>query len=71
VQKLLLEDLERAEAECETLEGYVERYHDADKRAAVLEEKVQAVTALEIMFGVGVGLGMSRSLLNAPERRLG
>jgi hypothetical protein len=57
VQKLLLEELERADAECEILKGYIQRYHDADKRAAVLEEKLRAQTAFEILFGVGVGLG--------------
>lgn len=57
VQKLLLDDLERAESECEIMQGYIERYHDADKRAAVLEERVRSGTAIEIMFGVGVGLG--------------
>jgi hypothetical protein len=57
VQKLLLEDLERAESECEILQGYIDRYHEADKRAAVLEERLRTQTALEIMFGVGVGLG--------------
>ena len=57
VQKLLLDDLERAESECEIMQGYIERYHDADKRAAVLEERVRSGTAIEIMFGIGVGLG--------------
>lgn len=57
VQKLLLEELERAEAECQIAEGYIERFHEADKRAAVLEEKLRTNSAFEIMFGVGVGLG--------------
>ena len=57
VQKLLLEDLEKAESECETLQGYVERFHDADKRAAVLDERLHKQTAFDILFGVGVGLG--------------
>jgi hypothetical protein len=57
VQKLLLDDLERAETECEILQGYIERYHEADKRSAVFEERIRSVTAIDIMFGVGVGLG--------------
>jgi hypothetical protein len=57
VQKLLLDDLERAESECEILQGYIERYHEADKRSAVFEERIRSVTAIDIMFGVGVGLG--------------
>lgn len=57
IQKMLLDDLERAEAECEILHGYVERYHDADKRAAVLDERLRTKKSLEIFFGVGVGMG--------------
>ena len=57
VQKLLLEELETADARCEILDAFVERFHVADKRAAVLEEKLRTQTAFEILFGVGVGLG--------------
>ena len=57
VQKLLLDDLQRADSECDLLSGYVARFHDADKRAAVLEERLRTQTALEVAFGVGVGLG--------------
>ena len=57
VLKLLLDNLEEAWAEIEKLRSYVTRFHEADKKAAVLTEKVTAVTAIEILFGVGVGLG--------------
>ncbi len=57
VQKLILDELELAEADCEFLESYVERYHDADKRAAILEEKLKTHSSIEIFFGVGVGIG--------------
>lgn len=57
VHRLLLDECDRAQAEIEVLAGYRERYHDADKEAAVLRERVRSVTALEVMFGVGVGLG--------------
>ncbi|MBX3666451.1 MAG: hypothetical protein KF834_12265 [Burkholderiales bacterium] len=57
VQKLLLDELGRADADCEILNGYVTRFHDADKRAAVLDEKLRTQTALEIAFGVGIGVG--------------
>lgn len=50
MQKLLLEDLERAETRCQELV-------DADKEAAVLREKLKADRAMEIMFAVGVGVG--------------
>jgi len=57
VQRLLLEELERADTECEILQGYVQRYYEADKRAAVLEERLRSQTAFEVLFGVGVSLG--------------
>lgn len=57
VQKLLLEQLETADSKCEVLEGYIERFHEADKRAAIFQEKLRGNTALEICFGTGVGLG--------------
>lgn len=57
VQKLLLNGLERAESECEILKAYVTRYHDADKQSAILSERIRSVTTIEIMFGIGVGLG--------------
>ena len=57
VQRMLLEELERAENQCSILQGYVDRFHDADKRAAILTEKLKTQTALEIFFGVGVGVG--------------
>lgn len=57
VQKLLLDELERAEAQCEMLSGYIERYYDAEKRAAVLAEKLRPRSALEIAIAVGIGVG--------------
>jgi hypothetical protein len=57
VQKMVLDELERAETECEQLRAYIERYHEADKRAAILEEKLRPARAAEVAFGVGVGLG--------------
>ena len=57
IQKILLDDLERAEESCEILNAYVERFHEADKRAAVLEEKLRPENAIEIMFAVGLALG--------------
>jgi hypothetical protein len=57
VQKLLLEDLERAEGECEILQGYVERFHDADKRAAIAEEKLKSQTGFEVLYSSSLGLG--------------
>ena len=57
VQKLLLDELEQKEAECEILESYIDRFHVADKRAAVLEEKLKTQNAIEVFFAVGMTLG--------------
>ncbi len=57
VQKMLLEELERAESQCEIAEGFRERFHSADKDAAVLRERLKTVTALEVYFGLGVAIG--------------
>lgn len=55
--QLSIDELEESEAARAELEGYVSRFHDADKRAAILGEQLKTVTALEISFGVGTGLG--------------
>jgi hypothetical protein len=57
VQKLLLSELETSEGECEALRAYIERFHEADKRAAVFEERLKTNTATEIMFAVGLVVG--------------
>ena len=57
VQKLILDELERTETDCDALRGYVERYHEADKRAAILESRLVTQTALEILFAVGIAAG--------------
>ncbi len=57
VQKLIIEDLDRAELECEGLQGYVERYHAADKRAAVLEEQVRSKRAFDILHSLCLTIG--------------
>lgn len=49
--------IEDADMDCHRLEPYVAQFHEADKRAAVLAEKLKTNNAVEIFFGVGVGLG--------------
>lgn len=56
-RKLLLDALERADADAERFETYVERYHEAAKRAAVLEERLRTNTSLEVFFGTMTTLG--------------
>ena len=53
--------LQQARSDADQAEGYVERFHDADKRAAVLDEKLTASSkmskAVEIAVIVGTTLG--------------
>ena len=57
VQKLLLEMLEQAESEREECRAYVDRFHQADKRSAILEEKQRTFWAIEAFFAIGVSIG--------------
>ena len=54
---MLLDALERADDECETLQEYRIKANEAEKKAAILEEKIKPIKKIEIFFGVGVGLG--------------
>jgi hypothetical protein len=56
-QKLLLDMLECAEAERDEYKQFVGKFHEADKRTGVLEEKQQTNRTNEVMFGVMVGVG--------------
>lgn len=57
VQKLLLDRLDRAESECGDLRAYVEKFHEADKTAAVLKAQLKTGTAFELLCGGGFGCG--------------
>jgi hypothetical protein len=57
VQKMLLDMLEEAETDRENFKSYVTSFHEADKKAAILGEKLNADRSIEVFFGVGVGLG--------------
>jgi len=57
VQRLLIGMLDEVDEEREGLGSYVGLYHEADKKAAVLTEKMATHHSIEIFFGVGIGLG--------------
>lgn len=57
VQRLLLDMLEEADEERESLRGFVDQYHEADKQAAILMEKLRTQKSIELFFGVGITLG--------------
>ena len=57
VQRLLVEDLERLERQNTKLQDYRVRFHAADKRVAILEEKTKKSLAGEVVFGVMITVG--------------
>lgn len=57
INKLLLDMLDEAETSRDEYKSYVDAYHAADKRAEVLLEKLNTNRAIDVFFGVGVGLG--------------
>ena len=72
VQKLLLDYLAQADDENATLRSYRDRFHEADKRNGVLEEKLKINTAVEVisMGSLAVGaaaLGYAPSLWFTPH----
>ncbi len=66
VQRMLIDDIERLEKENFDLLEYQEKFHEADKKAAILEEKLKASVTQEIAFGVCLTLGAA-SLAYAPS----
>ena len=72
VQKLLLDYLAQAEDENATLKSFRDRFHEADKRNGVLEEKLKIDTSAEVisMASLAVGaaaLGYAPSLWPTPH----
>lgn len=57
VQRLLLNDHDRMERECERLKSYEEEFHKCDKKVAVLEEKLKKSAASEILYTCCVSIG--------------
>jgi hypothetical protein len=57
VQKLLIEDFERAEKECLALPIYIEKYHERDKEVTRLTAKLNVNIALEVSTGIGIAGG--------------
>ena len=52
VQKLLLSENSKKDREIEKLNELVEKYHQRDKEAAVLEEKLKSSTRSEVLYTV-------------------
>ena len=48
-QRLLLDELDRLDSENNELKSFQEKFHTADKKAGILDEKLNRHTALEIL----------------------
>ena len=57
VQKLLMDELERLESEAASLRVFEEKFHDRDKRASILEEKIKKNLSSDIYFGASLTVG--------------
>lgn len=84
VQKLLLSEIDRLEKEKEEYKLYlgkekeehklyVERFHEVDKKVAVLEQKSRTALALDIVFGGCLAVGsllLGLALADQPDLAL-
>ena len=66
IQRMLIDDIERLEKEKFELIECREKYHEADKRASILQEKVNRSVTQEIVFAVCLTVGAA-SLGYAPS----
>lgn len=57
VQRLLIDDIERLEKENGKLIDYQDLFYKADKKSAVLDEKLKTNVAQEVVFGVCLTVG--------------
>jgi hypothetical protein len=66
VQRMLIDDIERIEKEKNELSEYQVKFHEADKKSAILEEKVKSSVSQEVIFSVCLTVG-SAALGYAPS----
>lgn len=57
VQKMMMDELDRLDGDNTDLKLYVDRFHVADKSAAILLEKQKRATASEIIYGAMMTVG--------------
>ena len=57
VQRLLLDEIDRLDRQVSELESYRRGFYETEKRAAVLEQKVNRTRASEVMFAVCLCVG--------------
>jgi len=57
VQKLLMDELERLEAECGASKIFETKYHERDKDAVLFEEKLKRNVSSDVFFGGSLTIG--------------
>jgi hypothetical protein len=65
-QRLILDELDRLENENSELKGISVRFHEVDKKASILSEKLKRHTALDILSSAALAAG-SLALGYAPK----
>jgi hypothetical protein len=66
VQKMLVDEIERLELECSELSSFRPKFHEADKRVGVLEERFKTRISIEIIH-VGCMVTGAAALGFAPS----
>jgi hypothetical protein len=66
VQKMLIEELERAEEDVSELKAFRDKFHVADKDLAVTKQKVKGWTAMEMISTACIAVGAA-AFAYAPE----
>ena len=56
-RKLIIDRLDKAEMDVVQLREYEAKYHDSDKKVAILTEKVRQVNSFEILYGACLVFG--------------
>jgi hypothetical protein len=67
VQKLLLEYLAQAEEEVVSLKSFQDKYHEADKKNGVLEEKLKVDVAAEVLSTGTIAVGAAALVYGSSE----
>lgn len=67
VQKMLLESLAQAEEETTALKSFRDKYYEADKRNAVLEEKRNVDVAAEVLSTGTIAIGAAALVYGACD----
>lgn len=57
VQRLLLDEIERLDTERNELNSFRTKFHDSDKKASILEEKLKSKVSIEVLHVACITVG--------------